>query len=56
MIRDSPGSNVVGLTLLRILVQPAFSVPLSLAWRQTGNLAIPALFHTVVDAVAQARP
>jgi membrane protease YdiL (CAAX protease family) len=56
MINESPGSSVVGLALVRILWQPLFSVPLSLACRQTGNLAIPAFFHTMVDAVAQARP
>jgi membrane protease YdiL (CAAX protease family) len=56
MMRGSPGSSFVGLALVRILWQPVFSVPLSLAWRQTGNLAIPAFFHMVIDAVAQARP
>jgi hypothetical protein len=56
MIRESPGSSVLGLALFRIVVQPVFSVPLSWAWRQTGNLAIPAFFHMVVDAVAEARP
>jgi hypothetical protein len=55
-IRESPGSSVLVVALFRILVQPVFSLPLSWAWRQTGNLAIPAFFHMVVDAVAEARP
>lgn len=32
----------------------ALGVPLSLAWRGSGNLAGPALAHAVVDAVRNA--
>ena len=38
---------VIGLLLIHVSI----GVPLSLAWRRSGNLALPAAVHAVIDAV-----
>jgi hypothetical protein len=43
------------LVLLELLgVHILIGIPMSFAWRRTGNLAAPALAHTVIDAVRNA--
>lgn len=37
-----------------LLLHCAIGVPLSLGWRRTGNLAVPALAHTLINAVRNA--
>jgi len=48
-----PGPKLHALPGL-LLVQIAVGVPLSLFWRRSGNLAVPALTHAVIDAVRNA--
>jgi membrane protease YdiL (CAAX protease family) len=46
------GSQPLGeLVLTLLLVHVTIGVPLSYAWRRSGNLTLPAVAHSVIDAV-----
>lgn len=47
------GSPLSALPLL-VVVHVLVGVPLSFAWRRSGNLAVPAVSHAVIDAVRNA--
>lgn len=46
----NPAEAIPGL----IIVHVAIGVPMSLCWRRSGNLAVPAVSHAVIDAVRNA--
>jgi membrane protease YdiL (CAAX protease family) len=49
------GGQPLAATVAQLLVvHCAIGVPLSLGWRRTGNLAVPALAHALIDAVRNA--
>jgi membrane protease YdiL (CAAX protease family) len=48
----SPPGQPLALTIVQLLlVHLAVGVPLTYAWRRTGNLAYPAAGHALIDAV-----
>jgi membrane protease YdiL (CAAX protease family) len=47
----APSVGLLGRAALLLLVHLAIGVPLSLGWRRSGNLLVPALSHAVIDAV-----
>jgi membrane protease YdiL (CAAX protease family) len=50
-----PGSTALPvLAALFLVIHITVGVPLSLYWRRTGNLAVPALAHGLIDAVRDA--
>ena len=49
-IVPDPGAALIGL----LVVHTAIGVPLSFCWRSSGNLAVPAASHAVIDAVRNA--
>lgn len=49
-IVPNPGTALIGL----LIVHTAIGIPLSFCWRGSGNLAVPAASHAVIDAVRNA--
>jgi len=45
-VRTSVGTTVAGLVVIHLLI----GVPLSMYWRRSGNLAVPAFAHALIDA------
>ena len=50
---DIGSEPMTDLLIGLVLIHVSIGVPLSLAWRRSGNLVLPAAAHTVVDAVRQ---
>jgi membrane protease YdiL (CAAX protease family) len=49
-----PGTSIWAATLAMIVIHSIIGVPLSIYWRRSGNLAIPATTHALVNAVRNA--
>ena len=46
--------DILGASASLILVHTTIGIPLSIFWRRSGNLAVPALSHAFIDAIRNA--
>jgi membrane protease YdiL (CAAX protease family) len=44
----------LGIAITLVIYQSLLGIPLSFAWRRSGNLAVPCAVHAIVDAVRNA--